>query len=178
MRKIGMIALPLALLAVPAAAQDVTGTVTINGNVAGRCLFTVPSKTITITEMALGGTDANAGRLDTSKVNGRTETLSGWCNSSAAGMTVEAFPLINVASTATGFTNRVDYTATAAANSQSATDSSLAAGSGATTSVGLFAGDVVVTLGSSSAPSNNLLVAGAYSGSVVVTLTPTFTPPA
>lgn len=172
-----LLALPLALLAVPAAAQDATGTVAIDGSVAGRCLFTTPNQTISLGEMSLSGSDSTAGRLDTSRVDGRNATLVGWCNNAAAGMTVEAFALTNTATTATGFTNRVDYTATASANTADATDSSLADGSGSTATVGLFSGDVLVTLSDASAPGNGLLVAGDYDGRVEVTLTPTFTPP-
>ena len=169
-------ALPLALVAVPAAAQDATGTVTIDGSVAGRCLFTLPNETISLGEMSLGGSDGNAGRLDTSVVNGRSATLVGWCNSAAAGMTVEAFPLLNTANAATGFTNRVDFTATASANGTDGTDTTLTNGSGSTVSVGMFTGNIDVTLSNSSAPGNALLVAGDYDGSVEVTLTPIFVP--
>lgn len=177
MRKFSYLALaPLVLAAVPAAAQDSTGTVAIDGSVAGRCLFTTPNQTISLGEMALSGSSTSAGRLDTSTVNGENATLVGWCNSSAAGMTVEAFPLLNAASAATGFTNRVDFTATAAANAANGTDSSLVAGAGTQVAVGMFTGNVVVTLSDASAPSDNLLVAGTYNGSVEVTLTPTFVP--
>jgi hypothetical protein len=75
---------------------------------------------------------------------------------------------------AEGFARRIDFTATAAANGKEATDSSLVSSPGAGTAipVGMFSGDVVVTLSSASAPNNGLLVAGDYSGQVVVTLTP------
>jgi hypothetical protein len=72
----------------------------------------------------------------------------------------------------------VDYTATAVANSSSASDSSLTAGSGTSSTVGLFTGNIVVTLSGASSPNNGLMVAGGYTGNVVVTLTPTATPPA
>lgn len=176
MRKYILAALPALALTVPAMAQDSTGTVAIDGSVASRCLFTTPNETISLGEMALPGSDTNAGRLDSSTVDGRTATLVGWCNNAAAGMTVEAFALTNTANAASGFTNRVDYTATAEANSASGNDTSLVDGAGATVSVGMFTGDVVVTLSDSSAPSNNLLVAGNYNGQVEVTLTPIFLP--
>ena len=88
MRKIALIAVPMAIVASPAAAQDSTGTVDITGSVAGRCLFTTPSGLIELGELALGGSDSNAGRLDAGVVNGESETLIGWCNSTAAGMYV------------------------------------------------------------------------------------------
>jgi hypothetical protein len=180
MRKSLLLLAPIALIATPALAQsaDATGTVSIDGSVAGRCLFTTPSATISLDELALSGADTNAGKLNTAAVNGESATLVGWCNNAAAGMTVQAFPLLNTATSATGFTNRVDFTATALANAASGTDSSLVAGSGAQVSVGMFAGNVDVTLSGSSAPGNALLVAGTYNGSVEVTLSPLFTPPA
>lgn len=178
MRKLTLAALPLALVAMPALAQDATGTVDISGTVDSRCLFTTDNATITLGEMALSGSDTQAGRLDSATVDGQTATLVGWCNDAAAQMTVEAFPLLNSATAATGFTSRVDFTASADANSATATDDTLAAGSGTTVSVGMFTGDVLVTLSDSSAPGDDLLVAGTYVGSVEVTLAPTVIPPA
>jgi len=72
----------------------------------------------------------------------------------------------------TGFDNRVDYTATAAANSASASDSSLVAGAGTPSTVGLFTGNILVTLSAASSPTSGLMVAGGYGGNVVVTLAP------
>jgi len=171
MRKLILLSAPLALLASPALAQstDVTGTVDINGSVAGRCMFTVPNKTISLGEISL----ASNGKLDVSKVNGRSETLTGWCNNTTASMTVTSTELTNSTSAPTGFDNRVNYTATAVTGSTSASDSSVVAGAGTPSSVGLFTGDIVVTLSNASSPNNGLMVAGTYSGNVVVTLTPT-----
>lgn len=167
---------PLALIAAPALAQDSTGTVSIDGSVAGRCLFTTPSKTISLGELALSGSGTTAGKLDVAKVNGRNETLIGWCNNAAATMTVTATELTNTATAASGFDNRIDYTATAAANAVNADDSSVVAGAGTPVDVGMFAGDVVVTLSDAATPGGGLLVAGDYSGNVTVTLAPNFTP--
>lgn len=178
MKKYLLSVLPLALAAMPASAQDSTGTVTIDGSVASRCLFTTPSAVISLGELAVSGATTAAGRLDTAKVDGQAATLVGWCNNAAAGMTVEAFPLLNSLTAASGFTNRVDFTATATANGADASDDTLVAGGGTTAAVGMFTGDVDVTLSDSSAPSDDLLVAGDYDGSVEVTLTPVFTPPA
>lgn len=171
MRKLLVFSAPLALVASPALAQstDVTGTVSIDGSVAGRCMFTVPNKTISLGEISL----VSNGKLDVSKVNGRSETLTGWCNNTTASMTVTATELTNATAAPTGFDNRVNYTATAVTGSTSATDTSVTAGAGAPSSVGLFTGDIVVTLSGASSPNNALMVAGTYNGNVVVTLTPT-----
>ncbi len=181
MRKLLILAMPLAALGSPALAAttstSVDGRVDISGTVAGRCLFTLPNETISLGELAISGTGGTAGKLDVSKVNGQSRTLTGWCNNAAATMTVKTTELTNLAPTATGFDNRVDYTATAVANSVSASDSSTTAAAGAPSTVGMFSGNIVVTLSGASTPNNGLLVAGNYSGNVVVTLAPTIAPP-
>lgn len=155
--------------------SSVTGVVDINGSVANRCLFTLPSDVISVGELANGGSDASTGKLNPSKLNGESRTLTGWCNGTAASMTVEALPLLNTSYSGTvpaGFETRIDYSAAALANGQTATDSSSVGGTGSAVNVGMFAGDVVVTLSGSATPANGLLVAGAYSGQVLVTLSP------
>lgn len=177
MKKLAIcIAAPLALAAMPALAQNATGTVNINGSVAGRCLFTTPSQTIDLGELALPGTDTAAGRLDLTKVNGQSTTLVGWCNNSAASMTVEATKLTNPASAASGFTNSIDYRATATANSISATDTTTVAGAGSPSNVGMFAGNIGVSLSDATSDSS-ILVAGSYTGLVTVTLAPNYVAP-
>ena len=174
MRKLMFLAIPAVLAASPAFAQTaVTGTVNIDGSVAGRCMFTLPSATISLGEISL----ASNGKLDVAKVNGKTATLTGWCNNTAATMSVTTTQLTNGTTPPTGFDNRVDYTATAVANAAIAADSSLVAGAGTASTVGLFTGNVVVTLTAASSPNTGLMVAGGYTGNVVVTLTPTIAPP-
>ena len=174
MHKFTILALPLVVLASPALAQtSASGTVDINGSVAGRCMFTLPNATISLGEISL----ASNGKLDPSKVNGRTATLTGWCNNTSASMSVTTTQLTTGTSAPTGFDNRVDYTGTAVTGTVSAADSSLTAGAGTPSTVGLFTGNIVVTLSGASSPSNGLMVAGTYTGNVVVTLTPTVVPP-
>lgn len=174
MRKLMMLAAPAALLATPALAQDATGTVAVDGSVAGRCLFTTSGATISLGELALTGTGATAGKLDPAKVSAGTATLAGWCNHTAARMTVRATELTGPTGSAPGFDKRIDYTATATANGTSATDSSLDVAAGSSANVGMFAGDVVVTLSDASTPTGGRLVAGSYTGDVTVTLAPNF----
>lgn len=160
----------------PAFAQAaVEGDVTINGSVADRCLFTLPSQVINLGELSLPGTDANAGRLDPAKVNGANATLQGWCNGAAATMKVEALPIVNTSFTsspASGFDRIVNYTATATANTFSATDQSGVAGAGSEVGVGMFTGPIPVVLSAPGTPGGGILVAGNYQGLVKVTLTP------
>ena len=174
MRKLMFLAIPAVLAASPAFAQTaVTGTVNIDGSVAGRCTFTLPSVTLSLGELSL----ASNGKLDVSKVNTKSASLTGWCNNTAATMAVTTTQLTTGTAAPTGFDNRVDYTATAVANAASASDSSLVAGAGTPSTVGLFTGNIVVTLSAASSPTSGLMVAGGYTGNVVVTLTPTIAPP-
>ena len=163
------------LLASSGAMAQATGTVSVDGSVAGRCLFTTPSATISVGEMALQGTGTTAGKLNAAVINGQSRTLVGWCNGSASTMSVETQPLMNTGfapAAPAGFDKRVDYTATAVANAVSASDASLTAGAGTASTVGLFTGDVVVTLSAASSPTSGLLIAGGYQGQVLVTLSP------
>lgn len=180
MNKLWIITAPLVLSASPALAQTAIGTVAIDGRVADRCLFTTPSETISVGEMAVQGAGGTAGKLNTGAINGQTKTLVGWCNGSASTITVEtqALTLTGFAADApTGFDKRVDYTATAVANAASANDTSLDAVAGAASPLGLFTGNVVVTLSAASSPTSGLLIAGGYQGQVLVTLSPAIAPP-
>ena len=162
--------LPALAVASPALAQtgSATGTVNIDGSVANRCVFTLPNATISLGELSL----ASTGKLDPAKVNGRTATLTGWCNGTASTMTVATTQLTTPTTATAGFDNRVDYTGTAVANSVSGSDSSLTAGAGSPVTVGQFSGNIVVTLSAASSPTGGLMVAGTYTGNVQVTLAP------
>jgi hypothetical protein len=170
-RKIALTLFAASALAGPVLAQPSGGTVTVDGFVTPKCLFTEPSDTIFIPEMS-----GNDGKLDPSTVDGQTAQLVGWCNSTAAVMFVDAAPLLNIGTPGPNYDNRVDYTATAAANSVNADDSSLTPTPGSEANVGLFAGDVIVTLSASSSPGGKLLLSGEYSGTVIVTLAPAAAP--
>lgn len=176
---IAALAASVSLSAPAFAAANETGTVTVTGSVAGRCLFTTNAQTITVGDLAKTGSDANAGKLDSSVLINQTKTLVGWCNKTASTMTVTAKPMLGTTPAPNGsFDNRIDLTASAVANGQTATDgsagetvNSYVASSPATT-VGIFAGNVVVTLTGASTPNNGILTEGTYTGSVDVTLAP------
>jgi hypothetical protein len=170
--------LVLAALAFPLAAgvanaQTVQGSVAIDGSVASRCSLSINSATISVGEMSLPAD----GKLNAAVINGQNRNLTGFCNGSAANMTVQAQPLLNITAPAAppaGFDNRVDYTATATANAVNGTDSSVGALSdGAPVTIGQFTGNILVTLSAASSPTSGILVAGTYQGQVLVTLKPT-----
>src|SRR4051812_10975524 len=163
-------ALPLAA-AGTAHAQSATGTVSIDGSVANRCALSINSASISVGEMGL----PSDGKLNAAVVNGQNRTLTGFCNGSTATMRVEAQPLLNVTAPAAppaGFDNRVNYTATATANSVNGTDTSVTAGAGTAVTVGQLSGNILVTLSAASSPTSGILVAGTYQGQVLVTLNP------
>lgn len=164
------------LAAAPALAADasVTGTVTVTGSVAAKCLFTTDSDSVVIPELA-----AATGHLDPATVDSQAAELTGWCNGTASTMSVEANHLEGdfAGSPVAGFTDRVDYTATATAmtglegsTASAASDSSGVGGAGSPVTVGLFASPIAVTF--SDAAADGRLVAGDYEGSVDVTLSP------
>lgn len=160
-------------LALAAPVASVTGTVNVNGSVAARCQFT-NGGTATINLGELSNTATS--EFDHTTVDGKQATLTGWCNGSGSTMSVHADPLVNSAVTPpnASFSNHVDFTATAGANSQTTSRSSTLAGSSTPVNVGIFTGNITVTLSASA--SNPVppakLVAGAYAGDVIVTLAP------
>jgi hypothetical protein len=148
---------------------NLVGCVTINAHVAADCAMTVGSDAIHLGEISNASSN-----LDTAVVNAGTASLAGFCNGTTSTMTVQASPLTGPATTATGFTNIVNYTAKAAlhgAPAVFATDDSSVTGAGSPTTVGVFTDTIDVTLSNASSPTG-MLVAGAYTGSVIVTLTP------
>jgi hypothetical protein len=163
----------LAICASPVFAQTV-GTVNVIGSVESRCQVIAPdTKTINVGEMT-----GNTGVLNPATINNRSETLSIWCNQASASMEVEAQPLINTATAATGFSNRVDYLATATLGAANASDTSTTPAVGVAVPVGLSSGNIAVVLTQAATSGGPLLIAGAYNGRVLVTLRPNGTPPA
>lgn len=164
-------ALAALLVSTAASAQSVSGTVTIDGTVQAKCVI-APAATITLGEMA-GVTGVYNNVAD-----GKTATLTAWCNGAASTMTVAstAISLVGGGAVPTGFTNTVNFTGTAsvtpagAGGAVSASDSTTAAPSAAA-AVSLFSNDITVAL-SASSTNGGKLIAGTYQGSVVVTLAP------
>lgn len=148
---------------------NLTGCVLITGHVTAVCSMTTNSASISLGELA--GSDA---KLDTTRVDNKTAALAGFCNGATSKMSVLANPLTGPSTSVSGFTNVVNFIATAtlrATPAVFATDDSAVVGAGTATPVGVFSDTIDVTLsGSNSA--NAMLVAGNYNGSVVVTLTP------
>ena len=166
---LGLMAGAQAMAAENAGNPPVTDTVNIDATVAAKCLFTGDSPVA----LHLGELATAVGNLDTSKVDNQSVTLNGWCNSAGSQMHVEATKLAltpAITPNPSGFVQQVDYTATANANGHNATDDTTVSGPGSDVVVGIFTGQVPVTLSNSSAV--GLLIAGTYQGTVTVTLSP------
>lgn len=175
----------IALLAVAvsnmaSAAGSVMGSVGIDGTVADRCVFTSTNVVLNIGEMInTSGPSGSIGLLDPSRVNSQTAVLSGLCNGTSATMSVRAFPMLNTSFAATppsGFSKRVDFTATAQVQTNSGvvsvSNDTVSAAASVPQTVGVFANDIDVSFSNAAAVNNALLIAGSYEGSVVVTLSP------
>lgn len=165
-----------------AAAGDAVGSVGVTGSVAAKCTSASFSDTIVLNELA-----ATNGTLDTSLPNntGLTKSFKISCTSARPTVLVSATRLQNgTAGSSTGYTDVVDYTATAVATladtSTSPTAYTTAAVLPGATSNHLTdrlantATNLAVTLSAAhTTPATNILTAGSYSGTISITVQPT-----
>lgn len=156
------------------AGDAVSGNVNIYGHVDARCDITNDPVTLDLGEIS----NSN-GTLNTGAVNGKSTSLTAWCNGAGSVMTIKAnqIKLQNApANTPSGFATAVDYTATATApgNKVAADGSATAPNPANGVTVGAFTGSINVALSGSSTTGGNslLMLAGNYQGTTVVTLTP------
>lgn len=177
MKKLAIVlALGAAVVSAPAfAAGEVSGDVKVTGTVASKCMMTTTNGLIEIGELA----DSN-GAINSAAADGKSATLVGWCNKANSTMSVTATQLTHktLATVADGFVRQVNFTAQAVAKSAlgatvgTATDTNATdATAGTPATVGMFKGDIVVSL-SNLATDTGLLAAGDYEGNIKVTLAP------
>jgi hypothetical protein len=183
-----LVALPLAVLAVPAfaveaspASDNDSATVTVTGNVANLCILGDPSVPNVDVGQMVNTSGANVGKIAT--IGNQVVNLpNSFCNFAGTQVGVTTSALLGPAGTPpASFSRAVNYTATAsgwaaanaAATSGAAFDGSTpsASGTGGTQN-GPKLNTIVVTLSSFTVPENRLLVAGQYDGTVTVTLGP------
>lgn len=183
-----LVALPLAVLAVPAFAAEASpasdndsATVTVTGNVANLCILGDPSLPNVDVGQMVNTSGANVGRIAT--IGNQTVNLpNSFCNFAGTQVGVTTGALLGPNGTPpASFSRAVNYTATAsgwadtdaAATSGAAFDGSTpsASGTGGTQN-GPKLNTIAVTLSSFIVPDNRLLVAGQYNGTVTVTLGP------
>lgn len=188
MKKIAFAAAALATVAaMPAAAQQVTGTVNITGSVAPKCLV-VPSNGGTFgTTVALGELAQSNGtmRTDLAASFNAASGLSARvvCTSAAPTISVDANPLATAAPADTGYDNSIDFTASVAVTTVGTspapfTNDTAAAALSATAIGGRLANNgsdnIVITASNfRTGTVNDLLVASpTYSGSIAVVIAP------
>lgn len=184
MKKIALLAAAAcAALATPAMAQNVTGTITLNGNVAAKCSVTPGNgntfaQTVDFLELAQGNGTLRTG-LST---DFGTRSATVVCNTGTPKIAVDANPLATGGTAPAGYSNTINYTASVAVNTTAANAGPF---SNATTAVPLAATTIgggslanaasninITTTGYATTNTSDILVAGAYTGNIVVVISP------
>lgn len=189
MKKIALLALATAAaISTPAAAQTVTGTINITGEVGNKC-FVLPGAGSTFGgTVAMGELSKGDGTLKDSAVLSATFASVGTianalsaqvlCTTAAPSVTVTAEPLKSAVTPDAGYTNTVDYTAdvkfTLVSTTQDVSDSStVAAGTAATLSGRLNGTGTNVSVATSNWTASGVLVAATdYTGKITVVIAP------
>ncbi len=186
MKKIALLAAAsVALFAQPASAQTVTGTITLTGSVAPKCLV-VPGNGDTFSDSVdFGELAAADGTLRTGLDTEFDSTVKSFrvvCTSAAPTIAIDAEPLATATAAAAGYDNSIDYQATVdltivGGTAQFSNDSGAAA-LAATPIGGRLANngsDNIVITASNFRTDNvtDLLVADpSYSGSITIVIAP------
>jgi hypothetical protein len=179
MKKMILAATALSLMAAPAFAAPVTGTVNLSGTVNAKCSPSSGGATTVTIPVDLSNAD---GTLNTGAVNAITASVtgSGVCNGVNTFIELDASPLVGsvaVPSGATAFANVINYTAVMGITgyAQGGNTWSNSTTAAATTGVLGLVNATAVSLDINDAAlpgSATLLVAGTYTGSVTVKVTP------
>lgn len=187
MKKIALAALAAttAFIAMPAAAQTVTGTVTITGSVAPKCSVTPGNGNTFARTVAFGELSQANGTLRTGLAADFDAAAAPGvqivCNTNTPQVTVTSLPLANVTAAAAGYDNSIDYTAHVAVSKAGGgtttidDDSAVAAGTGPAPVGGALLNGVNVAITADNFRTNtatDILVAGSYSGTVTILITP------
>ena len=187
MKKIAFLAIAAsAAIASPAMAQNVTGTITLNGNVAAKCSVTSGTpgatfaQTVNFGELAQSNGTLRTGLATDFSLTPVQATVV--CNTGTPKISVDANPLATGATITTGYANTINYTATVAvATSPSgtvSTSNATTSAPGALTAIGAplanTANNVVVTTSGYNTPgATDILVAGVYTGNIIIVISPT-----
>lgn len=190
MKKISVTAALLAtVIAIPAAAQSVSGSVVINGLVAPKCLVVSPGAAASTfnTVVSLGDLANADGTMRTDLAtafsaagnasNGLTAKVV--CTTSTPTIAISATPLATGGTPAAGYDNSIDYTANIAVTTVGGTNpfSATTTTPLVATSVGgrLATGADNILVTASGFATNNptdVLVSGAYTGTISFTIAP------
>jgi hypothetical protein len=165
--------LSLAAIGASAPAYANPAQVMLEGTVAAKCAYTSGDQTISLGEMA----DPTTGQLNAASINAKSVKLTGFCNGINSTITVAARGINNLSLPSgyvavPGFATSVGFTSTATAGSVTSSDYSSDTIQPTAKPLGLFAGDITVTLSNATQLASGVLVAGNYEGSTTITLTP------
>lgn len=187
MKKLALAALAISTaLATPAAAQNVTGTINIQGSVQSKC-FVLPNNagntfgtTVQMGELAKSdGTLINSATLSQTfgTAGGTGLSAQVLCTSANPDVSVTAEPLANLAPADAGYDNSIDYTAdvtfTQVTGSTVVHDpSSVPAATLATLGGRLNGSGTNVTVATSAWNATGVLVSGSYNGKITIVVAP------
>lgn len=172
-----------AAFASPAAAQTVSGSITLTGTVGAKC-FVLPGSGSSFSDavdfLALDKAD---GTLRTGLATDfGTKSFTVKCNSANPLLTIQASSLATAATAPTGYDNSIDYTAkldvdtTAGVGAGTVSDSSAVAGSTSASAGAPLANAAnnvrVTTSGYATNTATDILVAGTYNGLILITIAP------
>lgn len=187
MKKIALIAMAAsAMIATPAAAQNVTGTINITGSVAPKCFVNGPAAGTTFGgNVAMGELAQADGTLLPSATLSSTFAAAGAgvltaqviCTSANPEVSVTSTPLTNVATADAGYDNSIDYTAdvtfTRVGGTTLVSDpSAVAAATTATLASRLTGTGTNVSVATSAWNASGILVSGSYAGQIQVVIAP------
>lgn len=181
MKKLILLAIPAALIASPAFAQNASGTVAVTGVVGGRCAALTPiTGTFDLGELAK--TDGTIDSAFPNNTTGLSKQFTIMCTSADSNVAIEADPLLNTADNTTGggYTGRVNYTATTVFQRVSGTHTYIyGTAVGGTLSAALggrlanSANNVTLTVSNGqTSNTGDLLKAGTYNGEIRITVSP------
>jgi hypothetical protein len=182
-------ALALALAAQPAAAQDVSGTITIEGTVSDKCIVTDPGDNPGpdfggfIDLGPIDDTDGTLRNIGTIAAANNLSDLSFRvvCTTATPSVSVTAAPMVNPTGLVTaGYANTVHFTADANFSVVGGTDTFTVITDGTSTAGGTLtdrlatgADNVQVDLSNFRTPAPaEVLTAGTYTGTVLITISP------
>lgn len=189
MKKIALVALAAsAAIATPAAAQSVTGTISLTGNVQAKC-FVVPTNASTFSDsvdfLALDAADGTLRAGLATQFGTRNYTVK--CNGTNPKIAITANALSTVTAVTAGYDNSIDFSANVTVDATGAnattttpaafTDSSTTIGGSTATAVGSALSNAannihISTSGYATNALTDILAVGTYNGSVVVVISP------
>ena len=189
MKKIAFLAIAAsAAIATPAMAavpadQNVTGTITLTGNVAKKCYVGSDNTATTFTAShdfgELAATDGTLrSNLDTEFASDAAMNFTVKCNTGNPTVTISRTPMTTIASPATGYTNTISYNGIVTIDTVSGSvtfDTDAATPPLATGPLGgaISATGPNVHVKANTFSASGILVAGAYKGQISIAIAPT-----